>query len=43
MKFYKLLIYTYNFEDNQNNINYNVIQNLKNFEEMFGLNKIQFI
>ena len=41
MKFYKLLIYTYNFEDNQNNINYNVIQNLKNFEEMFGLNKIK--
>ena len=41
MKFYKLLIYTYKFEDNQNNINYNVIQNLKNFEEMFGLNKIQ--
>ena len=41
MKFYKLLIYTYKYEENQNNINYNVIQNLKNFEEIFGLNKIQ--
>ena len=41
MKFFKLLIDTYKYEENQNNINYNVIQNLKNFEEIFGLNKIQ--
>ena len=28
------------YEECQKNINYNVIQNLKNFEEIFGLNKI---
>ena len=42
MKFFKLLISTYKYRETQNNINYNVIQNLKCFEENFGLNKIQF-
>ena len=41
MKFFKLLVNTYKYEESQNNINYNVIQNLKNFEEIFGLNKVQ--
>ena len=30
MKFYKILISTYQYEESLNNINYNVIQNLKN-------------
>ena len=41
IKLYKLLINTYKYEESQNNLNYNVIQNIKNFEEIFGLNKIQ--
>ena len=41
IKFFKLLIYTYKYEEKQNNINYNVIQNLKNFKEILGLNKIE--
>ena len=41
MKLYKILIDTYKYEENQNNINYNVIQNIINFEEIFGLNKIK--
>ena len=38
IKFFKLLIYTYKYEENHNNLNYNAIQNLKNFEEIFRLN-----
>ena len=41
MKFFRLLLHTYKYEESQNNMNYYVIQNLKNFEEIFGLNKIQ--
>ena len=41
MKFLKILLNAYKYEESQNNINYNVIQNLKNFEEVFGLNKIK--
>ena len=41
IKLFKLLINTYKYEENQNNINYNVIQNLKNFEEILGISKIQ--
>ncbi len=41
MKFLKILLNAYKYEESQNNLNYNVIQNLKNFEEIFGLNKIQ--
>ena len=41
MKFFKILVNTFKYEEIQNNINYNIIQNLKNFEEIFGLNKIQ--
>ena len=35
MKFYKILINTYKYEEIQYNLNYNVIHNLKNFEEIF--------
>ena len=41
MKFIKILLYTYQYEEKQNNINYNVIQNLKNFEKIFKSNKIE--
>ena len=40
MKFYKILINTYKYEESQKNINYNIIQNLKNFSQKFELNKI---
>ena len=39
MKFYRILINTYKYEGELNNINYNIIQNLKNFENIFGFNK----
>ena len=41
IKLFKILIDTYKYEENKNNLNYNVIQNLKSFEEIFGLNKSQ--
>ena len=41
IKYYKLLVNTYKYEENQNNLNYNIIKNIKNFEEIFGLNKIK--
>ena len=40
MKFIKILLSAYEYEQNQNNLNYNVIQNLKNFEKIFKSNKI---
>ena len=40
MKFIKILLNSYKYEENQNNLNYNVIQNLKNFEKIFKSNKI---
>ena len=39
MKFYRILINTYKYEGELNNINYNIIKNLKNFENIFGFNK----
>ena len=40
IKFIKILLFAYKFEEMQKNINYNIFQNLKNFEETFKLNKI---
>ena len=34
MKFFKILVNAYEYEESQNNINYNVIKNIKNFEEI---------
>jgi len=39
IKYFKLLIKTYQYEEIQNNLNYNVIQNLINFDEIFTINK----
>ena len=41
MKFIKILLYSYEYEENLNNLNYNIIQNLKNFEKKFKSNKIE--
>ncbi len=41
MIFIKILLYTYQYEDKLHNLNYNVIQNIKNFEESFKSNKIK--
>ena len=35
IKFIKILLLSYKFEEKQKNLNYNVIQNLKNFEKIF--------
>ena len=35
IKFIKILLFAYKFEEMQKNINYNIFQNLKNFEETF--------
>ena len=38
----KILIKSYEYEENKRNLNYNIIQNLKNFDQSFRKNKIQF-
>ena len=39
MKFVEILLNTYQYEENQKNINYITIHNLKNFENKFKPNK----
>ena len=41
MKFIKILFNCYKYEENQNNLNYNVVQNLKDFEKQFKLNGLE--
>ena len=41
MKFFKILICAFKFEESQKNLNYNIIQNLKNFEDIFIKSKAQ--
>ena len=41
MKFFIILVNTFKYEESLNNINYNVIHNLKNIEEIFVLSKSQ--
>ena len=38
MKFFKILISTYKYQENQTKLNYDSIQNLKSFEEIIRLN-----
>ena len=40
LKYIKILLYSYEYEENQNNLNYNVIQNIKNCELQFNLHKL---
>ncbi len=40
IKFIKTLLYTYEYEEKQNNLNYYVIENLNNFNKLLTLNKI---
>jgi len=39
IKFFKILAHTFKSEEGQKNLNYNVIQNLKNFDEVFSQSK----
>ncbi len=39
-KFYNYLLSTYNYEENQNNLNYYFIENLKNFQDLLRINPI---
>ena len=41
IKFIKILLFSYQYEEKQNNLNYNIIQNLKNFEKKLKSNKIK--
>ena len=43
MKVFKILLNTFKYEDDQNNKNYNVIKNIKNFDEIFQKYKIELI
>ena len=38
----KILLKSYEYEEKKRNLNYNIIQNLKNFDKTFRANKIQF-
>ena len=40
IKLIKLLLYSYKYEESQNNLNFNIIQNLKNFEKIYRTDKI---
>ena len=39
-KFYNYLLSTYNYEENQNNLNYYFIENIKHFQELLRINPI---
>ena len=41
IKFFKILINSFKNQENQNNLNYNIIHNLKDFDSIFYMNKIQ--
>ena len=41
IKFINILLFTYQYEENYHNLNFNIIQNLKNFEQIFKSNKIE--
>ena len=41
MKLFKILISAFKYEEKQKNLNYNIIQNLKNFEDIFISGKAQ--
>ncbi len=43
MKFIEILLYSYEYEDKQNNLNYKVIQNLKKFEKQFKSKKYKYM
>ena len=43
IKFLKILLNTFKYEDIQNNINYNVIENIKNYYETFEIYKMKML
>ena len=42
IRFLKILLKSYEYEENKRNLNYNIIQNLKNCDKIFRANKIPF-
>ena len=42
LRFLKILLKSYEYEENKRNLNYNIIQNLKNCDKIFRANKITF-
>ena len=43
IKFFKILFNTFKYEDIQSNINYNVIENIKNYDETFEIYKMKML
>ena len=43
IKFLKILLNTFKYEEIQNNINYNVIENIKDYDETFEMYKIKML
>ena len=41
IKFLNILLNTFKYEESQNNINYNIIENIKNYDEIFELYKMK--
>ena len=41
IKFFNVLLNTFKYEENQNNINYNIIENIKNFDEIYTITKFK--
>ncbi len=43
IKFLKILLNTFKYKEIQNNINYNVIENIKNYDETFEMYKMKML
>ena len=43
IKYFNMLLNTFKYEENHNNINYNVIHNIKNFDEIFQKYKVKLL
>ena len=43
IKFIKTLLYTYQYEEKQKNLNYYVLENLKNFNKLLAINQNDFL
>ena len=39
IKYFNILLNSFKYEENQNNINYNIIENIKNFDEIYTITK----
>ena len=41
IKYFNILLNSFKYEENQNNINYNIIENIKNFDDIFTITKFK--